>query len=134
MIPAATRPLALLAGWAVPILAVLCCAPSVARAGCGDYVITRLDPHTQITTADQQHPAQLPTPRKPCNGPHCSRGPAAPLLPVPTVAPPAPQEWGSLLAGPAFGAPDRGGWPVDTSASHPFHLAISIFHPPRLAA
>jgi hypothetical protein len=134
MISTTARRSAQLAGWVLPIVAVLCCAPAVARAGCGDYVATRLDQHAQMTLSEQQHAPVVPAaPHKPCKGPHCSRGPAAPLSPVPVVAPPTPQEWGSLLAGPALTAPGNRIMRNEFDSVHPIHLASSLFHPPRLA-
>jgi hypothetical protein len=126
-----------LAGWGLPILAVLCCAPSVARASCGDYVVTRTAQADQAMADGHRPAAGAPAPadpRKRCHGPHCSRGPAVPLAPAPTVAPPAPQEWGWLARGPDFAAPGRGALPFDSSCQHPVRLASSIFHPPRHAA
>jgi hypothetical protein len=126
-----------LAGWAIPILAVLWCAPSVARADCGDYVVTRLAHPDQGMMPGKQHSADLPAPakpHKPCNGPHCSRAPAVPVAPVPTVTPPTAQEWGWFADDLGFTAPGRGAWLFDTCPQHPIRFASSIFHPPRLAA
>jgi len=126
-----------LAGWALPLLAVLYCAPSVARASCGDYVVTRLAPADQAMAPHQQHPADAPAPAKPykpCNGPGCSHAPTVPLVPVPTVVPPAAQEWGLIAGTLDFAAPGRGALPFESSPQHPVRLARSIFHPPRFAA
>src|SRR5262245_12296600 len=90
-----------MAGGAIALLVVVCCAPSVARGSCGeDYVSTRMS-HSREVAPMGQHATELPSPLparpdKPCNGPNCSRGPSFPLLPVPTVTSPTPSEWGSL--------------------------------------
>jgi hypothetical protein len=126
-----------LAGWVLPLLAVLCCAPSVARATCGDYVVTRMTHADQAMAPQQQHAADVPTPAKPykpCNGPRCSHAPTVPLIPAPTVVPPAPQEWGWLAGVPDFAAPGRGALLFESSPQHPIRLTGSIFHPPRFAA
>jgi hypothetical protein len=125
------------AGWGLPILAVLCCAPSVARADCGDYVVTRVSHSGDMTPARHAGAAELPMraqPHRPCHGPNCSRGPAVPLLPAPTVPAPAPSEWGWLTATPTPVPPDREHFFSDSPSPHPTHLASSIFHPPRRAA
>jgi hypothetical protein len=122
-----------LAGWALPIVAVLCCAPSVARAGCGDYVVTKL-PHLALAGHQADMPAPA-NPHKPCHGPNCSRGPTAPLpLSVPTVTPPSPSEWGWLAATPVPAPPHAGACLAESSSPRPTHLASGIFHPPRAAA
>lgn len=126
-----------LAGGGLPLLALLCCAPSVARADCGDYVVTRLTHLDQAMPDGLRHAAESPAPagpRKPCNGPHCSRIPAAPLAPVPTVTSPAPQEWGWLGGESHPTALGRWAWLIDSSPQHPVRLARTIFHPPRHAA
>jgi hypothetical protein len=128
-----------LAGWAVPILALLSCAPSVARASCGDYVVMR-GPHAEAAMPPGPwHSAEAPVPvrpdpHKPCSGPNCSRGPVVPSLPAPTVGPPAPHEWGSLTGPPAFAAPGHESFLFESSPSQPIRLTRSIFHPPRRAA
>jgi hypothetical protein len=126
-----------LGGWALPILAVLWCAPSVARADCGDYVVTRLTHADQAMVPGQQHPADAPAPvksHKPCNGPHCSNSPTVPLTPAPTVTPPTAQEWGLASGIPDLAAFGRGALLFESSPQHPVRLAHSIFHPPRFAA
>jgi hypothetical protein len=112
-------------GWALPILAVLCCAPSVARAGCGDYVVTK--------GAHAAHQADMPgAPHKPCHGPNCSGAPAAPQpLSVPTVTLTGPSEWGWLTAMAAPVPPHSGDCLADFASPNPTHLASGIFHPPR---
>ncbi len=128
-----------LAGWALPLLVWLCCAPSAARASCGDYVVTRA-PHSGDMTA-AAHPAadgplQLSaSPHKPCHGPNCSGNPTVPQpLSAPTVTPPVPPEWGWLVATPPPAPPGGGTCLAPSASSHPTHLASSIFHPPRSAA
>ena len=123
-----------LVGWALPILAMLCCAPSVARAGCGDYVVTRA-PHPAdfaLGGTPGGDAARPGSPHKPCHGPNCSRGPAVPTpLSAPTVTPTAPSEWGWLAGDPGAGAPPRGGLPRRALLPRPTHLTSGIFHPPR---
>lgn len=125
-------------GWVLPILAVLCCAPSVARAGCGDYVVTRGPHPANVASAAHQTemPAPItPAPQKPCNGPNCKRAPAVPQpLPVPIVTPTGPSQWGWLTASPAPPSPHVGARLIDSPSPRPTHLASGIFHPPRAAA
>jgi hypothetical protein len=120
----------------VALLVVLCCAPSVARAGCGDdYVVTRAA-HLGGVTPMAQHATDMPAPlpAKPCHGPNCSNGPVVPPLSLPTVTPQAPPEWGSLIVTLAFVPPGAAALFADSSSPHPVSLASSIFHPPRRAA
>ncbi len=124
-------------GGVLPALAVLCCAPSVARASCGDYVTVRL-PHA-AGAATAGHPPEMPVPmpgatHKPCHGPNCSGDPNAPQpLSLPTVTSPAPSEWGWLSVVPPPVPPHAGACLADLSAPRPTHLASGIFHPPRAA-
>ncbi len=126
-----------LAGWALPILAVLCCAPSVARGSCGDYVTMRGPHSADVAPTRQDHATEMPapaSPHKPCHGPNCSRGPAVPFLPVPTVTHPVPPEWGWLAGIPAPVPPGRVAFLTHFLSPHPTQLASSVFHPPRSAA
>ena len=124
------------AGWALPILALCCAAPSAARAACGDYVVTRL-PHGDAIPADPHQPADMPAPagpRTPCDGPNCQGRPVAPPVSAPTVVPPAPSEWGWLTSAPACAPLDRCAWPLDHPSPSPTQIASRIYHPPRRAA
>jgi hypothetical protein len=126
-----------LVGWAFPILAVLCCAPSAARAGCGDYVVTRAAPPGNAASA--AHPAEMPSPapaapHKPCHGPNCSGAPAVPQPVPPSVTPNGPTEWGWLAATPSSAPSHAGAVLAESSSPDPTHLASGIFHPPRTAA
>jgi len=138
MVSSTIRQALRLGGWALPILAVLCCAPSVARATCGDYVVTRSGHPDRMTPATQHGTPEMPAPAKPhqpCSGPRCGRGPTAPLLPAaPVVTAPVAQEWGWLTAAPSSAASIRSALLLESSLQRPIHLASSIFHPPRLAA
>jgi hypothetical protein len=127
-----------LVGWALPILAVLCCAPSIARASCGDYVHTRTAQPDQVMPTDGHPSTDRPDPapadsHKPCHGPNCSGAPVVPPLSVPTVTPPTLPEWGWSAGSPAFSPPGRVGVLLDLSSPAPIQLASSIFHPPRRA-
>src|SRR5437016_4351372 len=96
-------------GWAVPLLIVLWCAPSVARASCGDYVVTRSAHAAPMTEHAPDRPAPVPAdPHKPCSGPNCSRAPVVPPLTPTTVTSPNLQEWGSLTGLPASVTPACG--------------------------
>jgi hypothetical protein len=122
-----------LTGWVLPILALACCAPSAARAACGDYVTTR----AHVTPADPHHPTDLPTPagpRKPCDGPNCSGRPVAPPVSAPTVVSPVSSEWGWLASAPTGAPPGLDTLLVEPCSPPPSHIASGIYHPPRRAA
>jgi hypothetical protein len=123
--------ISLLAGGALALLVVLWCAPSAARAGCGDYIVTSADQHGNPMPPAKPAPAD---PHKPCSGPHCSQAPAVPFGPAPTVTPPGGQEWGCPVTGPD--SPTRGhvALLMNSPAARPTRLASSVFHPPRPAA
>jgi hypothetical protein len=124
------------AGWAIPVLALCCCAPSAARAACGDYVVTRLS-HDNATPADAHQQTDIPapaSPRKPCDGPNCQGRPVAPPVSAPTVVPPTPPEWGWLASAPACAPPGRGALLLDHTSSPPTQIASRVYHPPRCAA
>jgi hypothetical protein len=77
-------------------------------------------------------PAPQPVaPRKPCSGPRCSQAPAVPPLAPPTVAPPAPHEWGCLSAAPAAASDGFRAPLLESSPQHPVRIPSRIFHPPR---
>jgi hypothetical protein len=125
-------------GWVLPILAALFCAPSVARAGCGDYVVTRGTQLDQAMPSEHQ-PANVPSPlpagpNRPCHGPNCSGGPVVPPLSVPVVVAPAPTEWGCLAGLLAFVPSGQGAFLPDLASLAPVSFATSVFHPPRCAA
>jgi hypothetical protein len=122
------------AGWVVPILAAFCCAPSAARAACGDYVTSR---GGHVTPADPHHAADVPAPagpRKPCDRPNCSGRPVAPPVSAPTVVSPVSSEWGWLASAPACVPPARGALLFDHGSAPPTPTASPIYHPPRRAA
>jgi hypothetical protein len=120
------------AGWALPILAVLCCAPSVARAGCGDYVVTKA-PHAALAGHQPDMPAPG-SPHKPCHGPNCSGVPVVPQpFSAPTVTPTGSSEWCWLTPALAPLPPHAGVCLAEHSSPDPTHLASGIFHPPRAA-
>src|SRR6516162_8668064 len=132
-LPASWRALGWLAGWAVPILAGLLCAPADARAECGDYVVTRRS-HAEISLPAGQPTPAAPRPHKPCSGPHCSKAPAAPLAPAPTTPTPTSQEWGCILDGLGLASLVSNARLDEPHVPRPVRLAAGIFHPPRLAS
>jgi hypothetical protein len=117
---------------------VLCCAPSVVRASCGeDYVVVRTS-HSREVAPMGQHSAQVPSPlpvrpHKPCNGPNCSRGPSVPPLSIPTVPSSPPPEWGWLCGTLTNVPPGGGALFADPTSPQPISFVSSIFHPPRCA-
>jgi hypothetical protein len=128
--PATRQAVWQLAGWAFPILVGLLLAPP-ARAGCGDYVTTRLSASDH---AAGQQPPMAPAPHRPCHGPHCSQAPAEPSAPAPTPPPQSSQEWGCVLDDFASVPPDPIALLPRKQDPSPIRFLSDIFHPPRLAS
>jgi hypothetical protein len=112
------------------------CAPAVARAGCGDYVV--LDSHPALAAAAaHDSPTAVPQPRPtpmrhpaPCHGPMCSRGSLPPWNAVPPAPTPS-EQWGQVGSYPLFA--DQGGlaWCCLPQTGRPQHHPSGIYHPPR---
>lgn len=108
-------------------------SPSRAHADCGDYVTIAGHPsaHHTMPPADDTKPTD--SPRRPCNGPNCSKRHDSPI--TPTRAPITPTgETKSLEV--RIGAdlpPDSGcgQWFTDATSAQPIRTSRSIFHPPR---
>ncbi len=126
------------AGWVLPILAGVICAPGAAQAGCGGHVyIEKTILNNTIAARDslntrlfapiehQKHP-------KPCSGPTCSRGPMAPLAPVPTVPSSIQEEWCFATSRLDFTPPDWTSSAFEPQTLRLVRRASHIFHPPRL--
>lgn len=119
-------PILRVAGGALLLACALACAPSRARAECGDYV------HIQKGQPAAGHDANDPSPPKtPCHGPGCSKGPSAPAAPLPAPAP-TPPEAKACPAGYAASGDGEAGWPAPpATAGQPTRLPSAVFHPPR---
>ena len=108
-------------------------SPGRASADCGDYVTIAGQPsaHHAMPPADDTKPTD--SPRRPCNGPNCSKRQDSPI--TPSRAPVTPTgETKSLEV--RIGAdlpPDSdGGWRLlDATSAQPIRMSRSIFHPPR---
>jgi hypothetical protein len=106
----------------------LACAPSRARADCGDYVQVGMPLH------EATHPREvkdLPAKPMPCHGPNCSRNLPTPLVPPAKSFSPRVDD-GALAHGGAI--------PGDLDARHLVFSKVpsttnsfssSIYHPPR---
>jgi hypothetical protein len=119
----------------LPALAALwLCAPTAARAGCGDYVA--FGPHAaaeHARPADAPVQPAAPAPRPcPCRGPQCSGGCPTPLPPV-TTAPVTPEHWACLADAPDAAGRDRHACRPAPEPRTSCGCVRSIFHPPRLS-
>jgi hypothetical protein len=114
------------------------CAPSGARAGCGDYVV--LDAHPALAApAAHDTPAAVPQTRStpmrlpvPCHGPTCSRG----SLPPWNAVPPSPthtEQWGQVGSFSLLAEQGRLARCCLPETGQPQHCPSSIYHPPRLS-
>jgi len=130
-----TGALVRLAGWALPILAGLLFAPS-ARAGCGDYVVTRLSPAGMASSpehavANEPPIPSAPKPARPCRGSHCSQTPAAPAAPAPSVPTQPTEEWGCVHDGLLLAPLEPAALLAEQHTAPPVRSPSGIFHPPR---
>ena len=108
-------------------------SPGRAHADCGDYVTIAGQPsaHHEMPAPGDAH--QGDTPRKPCNGPNCSKKQDAPAAPLRAPAPPTGDtkpvatNHGADLPPTA----DRGGWVIPSDSGLPISISTSVFHPPR---
>jgi hypothetical protein len=121
--PAFARRVATLAGWVLPILAVVLLAPGQATASCGDYVAWGPDQATHHPT-----PAE---PDRPCTGPSCSQAPHVPLTPVPPAPVRPAQEWGDFGALLGFEPPGHTTALAEPAAARPVRRPSDVYHPPR---
>lgn len=69
---------------------------------------------------------------RPCSGPLCSKGPAAPS-PAPAAPPPAPPSdpWALVAADPAIDRAPFSSAPASDLDARPILLGSGVFHPPR---
>ena len=120
-------------GAILALLASLVVCPSMASAGCGDYVIRGQKSASEpMSMPEDKHSHSQPSNEHkfPCSGPNCSRGSDVPSAPAPTVSSPT-DHWAlaqSTLTPterePAEPVPSIG--PV-----HSYRNELSVYHPPR---
>lgn len=110
------------------LLAMSLAAPSVARAGCGDYLVPHPSKSHEAmpSTSTPEAPGKIP----PCSGPHCSRHSELPPLPVPS-APVSGQLWAMLPVFLAGIDPKPTLLALDERSEQPSRLGQPTYHPPR---
>jgi hypothetical protein len=124
-------------GIALAIAAAAVCLPSRAGAACGDYVHIADNPAADDrgkAASDLPDGSRGESPRRPCHGPGCSNGPAAPATPLtaPVTDTAGPKQLAARTTGdtdPAAGP--RWHHPADLSGP-PVRIPTSIFHPPPI--
>jgi hypothetical protein len=114
-------------------------APPVAEAGCAHGVTSRIDSERLSSLIEplmhdlsgQSEEDSVPPLRRPCSGALCSGQPAVPAAPAGAIDR-QPDSWawnapvpGLALMGAFFLSPE-------TSDLQSTHVAIAVFHPPRL--
>ncbi len=126
-----------LAGWALLILFSSLCAPTAARASCGDYLT--ILPAGFDAKLPTTHPLSVKThaipgshdPYKPCTGPLCSKGPITPEIPTYVVQPVQDR---CHVSNEAVIVTVECGTRILVSSIHPsIHFSSDIFHPPRFS-
>jgi hypothetical protein len=106
-------------------------SPGRAKADCGDYVTIAGQPSDHHAM-----PADAPqgdSPRKPCDGPNCSKKQDSPVAPLRAPATPTGE---TKPAGTNLGvelppAASGTGWVIDPASALPVRTSTSVFHPPR---
>jgi len=126
-----------LTGWMLSILVLGLLSPSEAWATCGEYHKMPIRSHHVVKVGIIELPGMvdadanpLPLP-KPCNGPHCSSMPTAPIVPTTPTVRLLDQEWGWLNELIAPQSPDGSHLLEHEQNLDPVCLCLSIFHPPR---
>jgi len=133
-------PMMLLATWhsalrsagAILALAVGLVMPSLARAGCGDYVRIKGAPrHGDSDSASARSSRGMPGLPAPCSGPTCSRGHAT----DPMTPPAPPSTPGDTIGFLASEAPSKNSGPnslqfPDACLNSRLHES-AVYHPPR---
>jgi hypothetical protein len=108
-------------------------SPGRATADCGDYVTIAGQPSAHHAMPAPGDAPQGETPRKPCNGPNCSKKQDPPVAPVRAPAPPTGDTKPVATNHGADTLPtaDRGGWVTTSDSAKPIFTSTSVFHPPR---
>jgi hypothetical protein len=123
----------------VALLLLAMLAPPVAEADCAHGVTSRIDSERLSSLIEplmhdlsgQSEEDPVPPLQRPCSGALCSGQPAVPAVPAGAIdAQPDSWAWngpvpGLALTGAFFVSPE-------TSDLHSKHVAIGVFHPPRL--
>ena len=133
------RPAGLPAGAILTLLVLVMIAPTVAEAGCSHDVTSRttsvgrsslIEPLFHNLTGQSE---DLPVPPLPprCSGALCSGQPAAPAVPAGPIDV-QPESWAWIASVAHLALTGESVLSSETSDLHPKHLAIAVFHPPRL--
>ncbi len=131
------RPVSLLAGAVLALLASALLAPPAVEGGCSHLVTSRTSPGQLATriepllgdVSDRTDPLPGPLPR-PCSGAWCSGQPAAPAVPA-GVSQSRTDSWAwcQPIADPTSGDPSF--LRAATTRLRPRYQGTAVFHPPR---